>query len=377
MLVEARRTADAVRVAQGAIADDPDSARVRAALGLALLADGQASLARAWLEWSLAADPHQAWVHDLRARAILAGAGTATEAWHASAAALHEDPEDPDSLFTMVRAAIECGDRTTAERAATTLGEVAPASALAPLAGAHLALDRSGIHLRRRFSVPAMVVATIVSNGVIPVVVGIWWIVHVIRRAPHLRQADALVRDALRADPTSGTSRRLLSEILQLRFRYAGSVEGDVALAAIDSGLVDAGELARAVARRTALAGAAVFGAWFAVVLVTTVVASGAPVAVVGGATALVGLGAVVAFERWQTAPLPRLVRRRVGGDPWPIVVALLAVALGTAWAGQYVTGSPDDRSRDVFLAALVATPLVAVVAIGRGALAIRARRSW
>lgn len=373
-LIEVRRPVEAARLAQEALAEDPDDATLRAAVGWAHLAAGQLGTARAWLEWSLAVDPHQVWVHDLRARAILAGAGHAVEAREAVAAGLREDPEDPAALYTMVRACLASRDRDGAERAAATLAAVAPTSALAPLARACLALDRGGVLHRRRYHPAALVAAGVVSQGVVPVVLGGWWAIHVVRRAPHLREADASVREALRRDPASGTTRQLLSEILQMRFRFAGSVEGDVATAALDAGLVDARDLARSIARRTAVAGAVATVVWAAVVMAASFAVDGSVAAVVGLACALVLAGAIVALERWQTAALPPLVHRRVLADPWPLVVAVGATTLIGGWAAQAATTPATHRSHDVFVAAVGAVPVAVAFVAARGALAIRSR---
>ncbi len=375
-LIATRRTQDAARVAFEAHALDPEDAMVRGAVGWAVLADGQPDVARSWLEWSLAADPHQGWVHDLRARAILQGAGEPREAIEAAAAAIHEDPEDPDALMTMVRASLTSGDRVGAAHAAAALRRVAPASILAPLAGAYLALDRGGVYRRRTYGL-ALVVITFVTRGGALLVIGAWWAVHAVRRAPHLREADALVREALHRDPTSGEARLLLADVLRLRFRFASAVEGDVATQAIDAGLVDAADLAGSIARRTAIAGLAAAVTWFFVVTLTAAAGASEDVVVgIGLGVAAGGLAGLVVFEGWQTASLPRLVRARVAGDIWPALLGLAVTTATGAWGAQAIWGEgADPSSRPVFLAALLVTPLVAAATVARGVGVLRATR--
>jgi tetratricopeptide (TPR) repeat protein len=368
LLIDARRPSDAIQVAQAALRSDPGDPRLTAALGWALLASGDAPGARSWVERSLGIDPDQAWVHNLRAMALLSGAGKPEEARSAAAAAVARVPAEPSYLYTLVRACLACRDRAGAQATAGALARTAPASYLRPLAQALVELDKAGVYGRRRRSAGVLVALIVLTRGAALVIGGVWWIVHLIRRAPHLRKADVLLREALSLQPTAGAARSVAADVLKLRFRFAQAVEHELASAALDSGLVDAFGLAADIARRTAGAILGATAAWvFIVALADSVVSSDLAMGVAGLSLGALAVGFVVRFDRWQAYDLPP----RLGRDAhrrWPPVAA---AAIPTVWL--LVAGlaylDDDEAASGYQLASLVTTP---VVILGTAALVLR-----
>jgi tetratricopeptide (TPR) repeat protein len=330
MLLEVDRNDDAGKAAMEGLRSDPNNAHLMGLLAAALKADGYAADARHWAERSLAFDPQQAWVHNIRARAILDGAGHSREAVESAYAAVHLDQFDDAYRFTLTRAYLEAGRRADAEQVARSIRGVDPNSARGPLAEALVELDRARF---LRINPIVGVVVVVATNGLALVLWAIWWLVLVARRVGPLRRADALVLEALRLDPGNPATHALAAEVAQSRFRYVQSVDASLASAAIDTGLVDADELARKIVRRTCLAALAAFVFWLVWTFIFSLHASEY---VTGTAGIVVGLAAVAAvawLDREQTRRLPagmlRRVRRRWGLPASASVVAAYAIFIG------------------------------------------------
>jgi hypothetical protein len=177
------------------------------------------------------------------------------------------------------------------------------------------------------------VVVVVATNGLALVLWAIWWLVLVARRVGPLRRADALVLGALRLDPGNPGTHALAAEVAQSRFRYVQSVDASLASAAIDTGLVDADELAGKIVRRTCLAALAAFVFWLVWTFIFSMHASEY---VTGTAGIVVGLAAVAAvawLDREQTRRLPagmlQRVRRRWGLPTTASTAAAYAIFIG------------------------------------------------
>lgn len=365
LLLEARRPQDALRIAQDGLAHSPGDPDLVAAVAWASLEMGDASSARSWAEYSLGFDPANSWVHHLRAIAILDGAGKPEEARSAVSDALHGDPHNPSYLYTLVRACLACRDRQGAEQTSLALQQSAPASHLRPLAAALIELDKGRVYLRREYSAAGIIAVGILTRGAGLVILAVAWLVHVIRRAPHLRRADGLLNEALRLRPDAASIRTVASEVLRLRFRFAQSVDYELAAAAIDTGLVDADELAQSIARRTTAAILTGFVSW---VLLTAIIDNfidaHTPVAAVGVALAISAVLAVGLFHWWQTRNLPkRLVSNVNGRGLQPAAAAAAATFLCLA-GSAYLDGDVDHPARGYHLASLVSAPIAVLSAV-------------
>ena len=361
-LIGAGRPQDAVRVAHEAQAQSPADARLGAIVAWTHLATGDAASARAWSEWSLGQDPAPAWVLDLRARALLTDAGTPAEAHAAALDAARAAPDDPQVLSTYARACLVSWDRDGAEWAAAALRRVVPDSDAGPLAEALVEMQR-GQGIRLAWSRPQLLVAGVVTQGVGFLILGIGWIVLAVRRAPYLRRADALLREALGRRPAS--DRSLASDVLGWRFRYAPAVDRDVTAAALAAGAVDGRALATAIAVRNATVMLAGGAAWVGIVAgVDALVAADAPIAALGVLlTTALAIGAIP-FDRWQTRTLPPGLRRAVRAQWPPAAVAAAATVFLVSVGVTYRPGDANAAAPGYLLAALVSAPLALIATL-------------
>ncbi len=374
LLIEARRPHDALKVAQEGLRRTPADPELTAAVAWALLTKGDAPAAREWTGRALALDPENGWVHNLRALAILHGAGKAKEARDAARTAVRLDPQE-EYLYTLVRACLACRDRPGAQEAARAIRQVTPASHLRPLAEALIELDRGRVAFRREYSVVGLVAIALLTRGLGLVLLAILWLIHVVHRAPHLRRADTLLHDALRLQPNDTSIRRLASEVLRLRFRFAQSVDYELATAAIDAGLVEADELATSIARRTT--GVIILGwaSWVVVVAVAdSFVDAHPPIAALGLILAAGVTLATFRFDRWQTQSLPMRLTRSVDRR-WFQSAGAAAAAVVLLVAGfAYLRGEVDHPARGYHLASLVSAPAAAYCAAAMSIRFVRSR---
>ena len=375
LLIEARRPHDALKLAEDGLRQTPGDPDLTAAVAWALLATGNASAARTWAERSLALDPASGWVHHLRALATLNGAGKPKEARDAATRAVQVDPQNETYLYTLVRACLASRDRSGAEQAADAIRHTAPASHLRPLADALIELDRGRVYLRREYSVGGLLAVAFLTRGVGLVVLTIGWLIHVVRRAPHLRRADNLLNEALRLQPGAASVRSVASDVLRLRFRFAQSVDYELATAAIDAGLVDADQLVTSIARRTTVVILAGWASWVLVVaIIDGFVDSHPPVAAMGVVLASGLAVAVLRFDRWQTRSLPKRLTRSVGRR-WLQPTAATVVAVFLFIAGStYLGDEVDHPARGYHLASLVSSPCAAFCAVALTARFVRSR---
>ncbi len=375
LLIEARRPHDALKAAEEGLRRSPADPQLTAAVAWALLTMGDAPAAREWTERALALDPENGWVHNLRALAILRGAGKAQEARDAARTAVRQDPQDEQYLYTLVHACLRCRDRTGAEDATRAIREIAPASHLRPLAEAVIELDRGRVALRRRYSVGGLVAVAILTRGLGLVVLAILWLIHVVHRAAHLRRADTLLHDALRLQPNDTSVRSLASEVLRSRFRFAQSVDYELATAAIDAGLVDADELATSIARRTTSVIILGWASWVVVIaVVDSFVDAHPPIAAIGLILAVGVAVTIFRFDRWQTQSLPMRLTRSVDRRWFRLAGAAVAAVFLLVAGSTYVGGEVDDPARGYHLASLVSAPVAAYCAAAMGMRFVRSR---
>ncbi len=377
LLIDAGRPHDAMDVAREALREAPDDPDLVGAMAWALLAAGDAHAARTWAERSLALDPANGWVHDLRARALLKGAGSAEEAREAAEQAVWEDPHDPFSLYTLVRASLQCNDRTGAAHAAATLRRTAPGWHLGPLAEALIELERGRVDLDRE-PIPflALVALGIFTGGTGLVVLGILWAIRALRRAPYLRRADALLHEVLRLEPENAAVRALASDVLRLRFRFARAVDYEVAAAAADPELVDAKEFTASIARRTTGVVVAGWVTWiFVIGFADELVASRQLVAGGGLLLAVAVTTAIFLFDRGQTLRLPQTLVRRTRRCWFQPVATALAAATIVFVGSKYSGGQHHHLPEDYYLAGVVSSPVAVGCAAVFAARFLRARR--
>jgi tetratricopeptide (TPR) repeat protein len=328
VLLELDRNDEAGRLATDGLRSDPNNAVLLGLLAYALEADGFSRDARMWAERSLAVDPQQAWVLSVRARAILSGAGAPHEAVQSAYAAVQLDLSEPAYRYTLTRAYLGAKQRDSARATAESIRAVAPTSALGPLAQALVEIDRA-----RFFHVNPVwaVIAVIITRGVALLVYAIMWLFFYVRRRGPLRRADAHLLEALRLDPGNATTHAIAAHVARFRFRYVQAVDSALASAAIDTGMVDAGELARGIVRRTCGIALAAFAFW-AVWLPVLNAAGAAVAATVGTVLGFVALAGVAWLYREQTKRLPagvlRLVHRRWELPATALVIAVLVVTI-------------------------------------------------
>lgn len=331
-LLDVDRNQDAANVAWEGLRHEPDNAGLMGLIAWALQADGRHGPAMQWAQRSLALDPEQAWVHNVRAHAILDGTAPPEAAVESAATAVRLDNENAGNRFTLMRAYLAAGMSAQAAETARAIRGVDPNSVLGPLAEAMVEIDRARFLRLRPFRA---IVAVGVTSGLILVVWGIWWLVLAAQRAGPLRRADRLILEALEMDPGNASTHAVAAEVAQLRLRYVQSVDASLAAATIEAGLVDPQDLAAKITRRTCLAAVAGFLFWY---VWTSVLSAYASYGVAGAAGAAIGLAALSAvgwLDQVQTRRLPagllRLVRRRWGLPTIASVAALLSVALGVA----------------------------------------------
>ena len=142
-LLEVRRYEDAGKAAMEGLQNEPNNAMLLGLLAMALDGEGRFHDARMWSERSLGVDPQQAWVHNLRATAILDGAGSPQEAIQSAYAAVQLDQFDTSYRYTLTRAYLLAGNRSDAQTIARSIRGVDPNSTLGPLAEALVEIDRA------------------------------------------------------------------------------------------------------------------------------------------------------------------------------------------------------------------------------------------
>jgi tetratricopeptide (TPR) repeat protein len=333
MLLELQRNDEARRLALEGLQREPNDPVLLGLLAFALEADGLARDARMWAERALAIDPQLPWVHAVRARAILNSAGTPQEAVESAYAAVQLDMSHPGYRYTLTRAYLAAKQPAAANTTAAMIRSVDPNSALGPLALALVEIDRARFF---RVNPGLAVIAVLLTRGIALLVFALIWFIYYLRRRGPLRRADAYLLEALRLDPGNPATHSIASTVARFRFRYVQSVDSALASAAIDTGMINAGELAASIVRRTSGLAVAAFAFWFAWLPVLN--GAGALVAEVGSTALAVGLAVGVGwFDREQTKRLPagvlRLVRRR-----WLLPITLLVlggIAAAIAWASR------------------------------------------
>jgi len=359
-LVELRRHQEAIDSLRPLAHNHPADARVATALGIAHLAAGDAPGAEQWSRHALGLDPTDPVALNLRARSLVSLGHDPAEALDAATRSAAASPFDPGVRYTLVRAQLAAGDRSGARATAQSLRDWAPDSPAGPLALALVELDESAVFRRRRWTTTAIVLLTLFTRGVFLLFLGVAWIVHAIRRAPHLRRADEHLRTALAMAPDEPGLHALMAQVMALRFRYTASIDRDLAAAALDIGLADSDAIATTIARRTTVAILAVLVAWIGVAaLVGDLLDDVTTAAAIGTALAATSILAVALFDRMQTSRLPPLVAANAHRQ-WPPLAAAAGACAWMAIAGSaYLAGqepSPDDGYQ---LAAALSLPLV------------------
>ncbi|MUL50039.1 tetratricopeptide repeat protein [Mycobacterium sp. CBMA293] len=357
ILLQLDRDSEAEQAAIEALRHDPNNPILLGMLAIAMEAQAFSTDARGWAERSLSIDPRQAWVLSVHARAILSGAGTPQEAVQSAYAAVQLDPGDASFRYTLTRAYLKANQRAHAQATAESIRAVAPASPLGPLAQALVEIDR--VRFYRPNPVWAVLIV-LLSRGLALLVMAIVWLFHFLRRRAPLRRADAYLLEGLRLDPGNPHTHAVAAEVARMRFRYVQSVDSTLALAAMDSGMVDANQLSRGIARRTSAVAFAAFAFW--AVWLPFLNAAGHTVAAVAGTVlAISGCAGVAWLDREQTKRLPpgvlRLVRRR-----WILPATLLAIAAITGLAGFASLGFPGVAIPTLVTMALALTGVVLAI---------------
>ncbi|OMC32562.1 hypothetical protein A5740_12845 [Mycobacterium sp. GA-1841] len=324
ILLELDRNEEAAQAARAGLQSDPNNAGLLGLLASALYAKGQMREARKWSERSLAIDPHQASVHDIRARAIINGAGKPKEAVESATAAVKLAHTRAYYRYTLTRAQLKAKQRKAAQATAESIRTIAPASSLGPLSEAIVEIDRARF---LRIHPLWAVMAVLITRGAVLIFWAIWWLYAYLRRRGPLRRADAHLMEALRLDPGDAFTHRVAAEVAQYRFRFIRAVDSTLASAAIDAHMVDPTELARGVVRRTAGIAAVSFVFWCVLLLSTlSFIPSAVATAVLGTALVVAVAAGVVWLYEEQTKRLPpgvlRLVRRRWGLPATALVMA-------------------------------------------------------
>jgi tetratricopeptide (TPR) repeat protein len=337
VLLDLDRNEEAAHAARAGLQSDPNNAELLGLLACALHADGYVHEARKWAESSLAIDPHQARVLDIRARAILNGAGKPKEAVESASAAVKLAHTHAFYRYTLTRAQLEAKQRKAAQSTAESIRTVAPASPLGPLSQALVEIDRA-----KFLNVGPVwaVVAVVVTRGAVLLFWAIAWLYMYFRRRGPLRRADAYLMEALRLNPGDAFTHRIAADVARYRFRFVRAVDSTLASAAINAHMVDATELARGIVRRTSVIAAVTFVFW-CVLLLSVLEAITAPVvtAILGTVLVITASGGVTWLHEEQTKRLPpgvlRLVRRR-----WGLPATVLAMA---AWLSFMTANNPLD----------------------------------
>ncbi|WP_454789961.1 tetratricopeptide repeat protein [Mycolicibacterium lutetiense] len=335
VLLDLDRHEEAAEAARAGLQSDPNNAELLGLLASALYADGHAHEARKWSERSLAIDPNQAWVHDIRARAILNGAGKPKDAVESANAAVRLVHTHAYYRYTLTRAQLDAKQRKAAQSTAESIRTIAPASALGPLSEAIVEIDRA-----KFFSVRPVwaVVAVVVTRGAVLLFWAIAWLYMYFRRRGPLRRADIHLMEALRLNPGDAFTHSVAADVARYRFRFIQAVDSTLASAAIDAHMVDATDLARGIVRRTTAIAAATFAVWLLLML-TLFGTTTHPVviAIVGTVLVIAAAAGVAWLYEEQTKRLPlgvlRLVRRR-----WGPPATLLVIA---AWLSLMAANNP------------------------------------
>ncbi|WP_066897169.1 tetratricopeptide repeat protein [Mycolicibacterium houstonense] len=324
VLLDLDRNEEAAEAARAGLHSDPNNAELLGLLASALYEGGHAREARKWCERSLAVDPNQAWVHDIRARAILAGAGKPKEALESASAAVRLAHTRAYYRYTLTRAQLEAKQRKNAQSTAESIRTIAPASPLGPLSEAIVEIDRAKFF---KINPVWAVVAVVLTRGLVLVFWAIAWLYMYVRRRGPLRRADAHLVEALRLNPGDAFTHRVAAEVARYRFRFIRAVDSTLASAAIDAHMVDATELARGIVRRTSVIAVITFVFWCVLLLSTlSLIPSAAVTALLGTALVIAAAAGVTWLYEEQTKRLPpgvlRLVRRR-----WGLPVTALVMA--------------------------------------------------
>ncbi|WKG06181.1 tetratricopeptide repeat protein [Mycolicibacterium sp. HK-90] len=324
VLLDLDRNEEAAEAARAGLQSDPNNAELLGLLASARYEGGHAREARKWSERSLAVDPNQAWVHDIRARAILAGAGKPKEALESASAAVRLAHTRAYYRYTLTRAQLEAKQRKNAQSTAESIRTIAPASPLGPLSEAIVEIDRAKFF---KINPVWAVVAVVLTRGLVLVFWAIVWLYMYVRRRGPLRRADAHLMEALRLNPGDAFTHRVAAEVARYRFRFIRAVDSTLASAAIDAHMVDATELARGIVRRTSVIAVITFVFWCVLLLSTlSLIPSAAVTALLGTALVIAAAAGVTWLYEEQTKRLPpgvlRLVRRRWGLPATALVMA-------------------------------------------------------
>lgn len=330
MLLGVGRNEDAGKAALEGLTHEPDNADLMGLVAAALQAESRPAEARHWAERSLASDPEQAWVQNVRANAMLDGAGNPQEAIQAAQSAVRLDPSNASYRYTLACVYTAAGMKDEAQTAVRSIRVVDPNSVLGPLAEANLELSRVWV-----VEIPLawLLAAVVVANGRLAVTWAIFWLAFLAWRAGPVRRADQLVMEALRLNPGLAASHALAAEVARVRLRYAQSVNASLASAAIDAGLISAEDLARQIAQRTATVAV---GACFVWKIAANTLYANTPAHMAITHALWVGLAAVIGvvwLDRIQTQRLPagmlRLVRQRWELPTTAAVLAALGIYIG------------------------------------------------
>lgn len=335
VLLDLDRNEEAAQAARAGLQSDPNNAELLGLLASALHADGHAREARKWSERSLAIDPNQAWVHDVRARAILNGGGKVKEAVESASAAVKLAHTHAYYRYTLTRTQLEAKQRKAAQATAESIRTVAPASPLGPLSQALVEIDRAKFF---RVHPVWAVVAVVVTRGAVLLFWAIAWLYMYFRRRGPLRRADAHLMEALRLNPGDAFTHRVAAEVARYRFRFVRAVDSTLASAAIDADMVDATELARGIVRRTTAITAVTFAVWLVLMLTLfSTMSHPAVMSILGTVLVIAAAAGVTWLYEEQTKRLPpgvlRLVRRR-----WGLPATVLVIA---AWLSLMAANNP------------------------------------
>ncbi|MEV0670067.1 tetratricopeptide repeat protein [Mycobacterium sp. NPDC050441] len=335
VLLDLDRNEEAAQAARAGLQSDPNNAELLGLLASALSADGHVGEARKWSERSLAIDPNQAWVHDIRARAILNGAGKPKEAVESASAAVRLVNTHAYYRYTLTRTQLGAKQRKAAQATAESIRTIAPASPLGPLSEATVEIDRA-----KFFSVRPVwaVVAVVVTRGAVLLFWAIAWLYMYFRRRGPLRRADAHLMEALRLNPGDAFTHSVAADVARYRFRFIRAVDSTLASAAIDAHMVDAADLARDIVRRTTAITAATFAVWLLLMLMLFSTTKHPVVMAIVGTVLMAAAAAGVAWlYEEQTKRLPpgvqRLVQRR-----WGLPATVLVIA---AWLALMAANNP------------------------------------